>query len=96
MAAELDSKMAFYYQSLIGILRWMVELGQADITAEVFMMASCMALPRQDHLEPLYHIFAYLKSKHNSQMIFDPSYPQIDPDGEKRSKFMNMILYHVT
>ena len=66
------------YQSLIGILRWMVELGRADITAGVSMMASCMAMPRQGHLEQLFHIFAYLRNKHNSQMVFDPSDPDID------------------
>ena len=66
------------YQSLIGILRWMVELGRADITAGVSMMASCMAMPRQGHLEQLFHIFAYLRNKHNSQMVFDLSDPNVD------------------
>ena len=78
VSAELDPQQSSYYQSLIGILRWIVELGRPDITTEVSMMASCMAMPRQGHLEQLYHIFAYLKNKHNSQMIFDPSDPDID------------------
>jgi hypothetical protein len=34
-SAELDDKRATYYQSLIGILRWAVELGQIDICTEV-------------------------------------------------------------
>jgi len=42
---ELDSTKAAYYMSLIGILRWMVELGQVDICLEVSMMSSHMALP---------------------------------------------------
>ena len=78
VTSELDPRLSSYYQSLIGILRWMVELGRVDITAEVSMMASCMAMPRQGHLEQLFHIFAYLKNKHNSQMIFDPSDPNVD------------------
>ena len=41
-------------------------------------MASCMALPRQGHLNQLYHIFASLKAKHNTEMVFDPSEPDID------------------
>ena len=41
------------------------------------MMASCMALPREGHLEQLFHIFAYLKIKHNSEMFFNPSEPDI-------------------
>ena len=60
VSPELDATDAAYYQSLIGILRWIVELGRVDITTEVSMMASCMALPRRDHLKQLYHIFGYL------------------------------------
>ena len=77
---ELDVKEAAYYQSLIGILRWIVELGRADICVEASMMASCMALPRRGHLEQLYHIFAYLRNKHNSETVFDPTEPDIPED----------------
>ena len=59
-------------------MRWIVELGRADITAEASLMASCLALPRKGHLEVVYRIFAYLKAKHNAEMIFDPSEPNID------------------
>ena len=91
VTSELDPKMASYYQSLIGILRWMVELGRADISAEVSMMASCMALPRQGHLDQLFHIFAYLKSKHNSQMVFDPSYPDINTASFPEEDWTNTV-----
>ena len=36
-----------YYMSLIGILRWIVELGRVDICLEVSTMSSHMAMPRQ-------------------------------------------------
>ena len=75
---ELEPAEAAYYQSLIGILRWIVELGRVDITTEVSLMSSCLALPRQGHLQQLYHLFAYLKNHHNSEMVFDPSEPDID------------------
>ena len=75
---ELDPYQANYYQSLIGVLRWIVELGRIDINVEASLMASCMALPRQGHLDQLFHIFAYLKNKHNTEMVFDPSEPDID------------------
>ena len=75
---ELNMTDAAYYQSLIGILRWIVELGRADITVEASMMASCMAMPRRGHLEQLYHMFAFLRKKHNSEMVFDPTEPEID------------------
>ena len=41
-------------------------------------MASYIALPREGHLEQLYHIFANLKAKHNTEMVFDLSEPLID------------------
>jgi len=37
-----------------------------------------LALPREGHLQELYHMFAYLKKYHNSEMVFDPSEPDID------------------
>ena len=45
---------------------------------EVNMMASCFAILREGHLDNVLHIVAYLKIKHNSRMVFDPSYPEID------------------
>ena len=45
---------------------------------EVSAMASQMALPRKKHLDVLFQMFGFLKSKHNSQMVFDPSIPEID------------------
>ena len=75
---ELDGVSASYYMSLIGVLRWMVELGRVDIAVEVSLMSSHMAMPRMGHLDQLYHIFSYLKSHHNTEMVLDPSDPIID------------------
>ena len=78
MTPELNLTDAAYYQSLIGVLRWIVELGRIDITCEVSEMASMMAMPREGHLDQVYNIFAHLKIKHNAEMVFDPSEPDID------------------
>ena len=78
ISRELNPTEASYYMSLIGILRWTVELGRVDLTCEVSMMASFMAMPREGHLDQLYHMFGYLKSKHNAEMVFDPTVPDID------------------
>ena len=75
---ELDVEDSSYYQSQIGVLRWMVELGRVDIITEVSMLASQLAMPRQGHLEAVFYIFAYLKTYHNFMMAFDPTYPNID------------------
>ena len=78
VTSELNADDASYYQSLIGILRWMVEIGRVDICLEVSMMASHLALPRIGHLEQVLHIFAYMKKYHNAEMIFDSTEPDIE------------------
>ena len=81
---ELDSspELGVYggacYQSLIGILQWMVDLGRIDICCELSMMSSQLALPREGNLAQVFHIFAYLKKHHNSSLVFDPSYPDVN------------------
>jgi hypothetical protein len=46
----LDDDRTNYYQSLIGILCWAVELGRIDINVHTAMMSSFMAQPRVGHL----------------------------------------------
>ena len=86
---ELEPTSASYYMSLIGVLRWMVELGRVDIVVEVSLMSSHMALPREGHLEQLFRIFAYLKCHHNAEMVFDPSEPTIDNSLFEREDWTN-------
>jgi hypothetical protein len=85
----LEDDNASYYQSLIGILRWIVDLGRCDLTCESSIMASYMAMPRQGHLDVLYHIFGYLKNKHNAELILDPSEIQFDKELFKRENWVN-------
>ena len=37
-----------------------------------------MDMPREDHFNELFHIFAHLRNYHNIEMVFDPSDPVID------------------
>ena len=76
----LNDEDSTYYQSLIGILRWIVEMGRIDICMEVSAMSSFIAAPRYDHLLQVLHIFAYLKCHHSARLVFDPSYPDINHD----------------
>jgi len=69
---------AVYYQSLIGILRWIVEMGRIDINMEVSSMSTFVAAPRYGHFLQLLQIFVYLKCHHAVRLVFDPSYPEID------------------
>ena len=71
VSRELNNSDSSYYQSLIGLLRWIVELGCVDVNVEVSKMSSHLALPRQRDLKEVFHIFAYLKEHHNGEMVFD-------------------------
>ncbi len=57
MSPELGEADASYFHSLIGVLRWIVELGRVDHDVEVSMMSLHLALPREGHLKEIYHIF---------------------------------------
>ena len=95
VTAELGPVEAAYYQSLIGILRWMVELGRVDICLETSMMSSCLALPREGHLEQVFHIFGCLKKHHNTELVFDPSDPMIDESLFERKDWASSEFGHV-
>ena len=78
VSEELGATEANYYQSLIGIVRWMIDLGRIEIITEFSLLSSFLASPRRGHIEAVFHIFAYLDRKHNARMVFDPTYPNID------------------
>ena len=60
MTRLLSDEQANYFQNLIGVLRWAVELGRIDIHVQVAMLSSYLAQLHQGHLEAVFHIFAYL------------------------------------
>jgi hypothetical protein len=55
-----------------------VEIGRIDIVTEVSLLSSHLALPREGHLMEVWHIYSFLKTRHNGCLIFDPTYPKID------------------
>ena len=75
---ELDPTKATRFMSDIGVLRWIVEIGRVDIVTEVSLLSSHLAMPREGHLEQVWHIYSFLKNRHNGCLIFDPTYPEID------------------
>ena len=76
---ELSADQASFYQTQIGVLRWCMELGRIAIITEVSELASyLLALPKEGHLEAVFHLFNFLEKRHNARIVFDPSYPSID------------------
>ena len=65
-SADLGPILLNYYQTQIGVLRWMVELWRIDIITEVSMSASQLALPREGQLKAVFQIFGYMKGHHNA------------------------------
>ena len=63
---ELDPDAASYYLMVIGILRWMIELGRSDIITKVSLLSLHVALPREEHLETVAHVMAHIGQRYNS------------------------------
>jgi hypothetical protein len=74
---ELNGEDITYFQELIGILRWAIELGRIDIALEVSMLSSHLALPRAGHLQAAYHIFGYLSKHYKRSLYFCPAYSPV-------------------
>ena len=92
ISEELAGEEVSYYQSLIDVLRWILELCRADIRIEVSMMSPNLALPQRGHLDEVLHIFAYLKSHANSEMVYDPSGIEFDRSEFSR-KYWRYFIY---
>jgi hypothetical protein len=77
---ELNNKLGSRFVQLIGILRWVIELGHLNIFVIVSQLSQHQArLPQHGHLEALYHVIAYLKKHVNgAQIVFDSKTPIID------------------
>ena len=80
MTPYLDDDFTRFYQQLIGILRWSVELGRIDIHLPVALLAQHLAQPQVGHLDQVFHIFAYLKQHSRSRIVMDPTKPMVDQE----------------
>ena len=81
-----------YYQNLIGVLRWIVELGRIDIAYEVSCLSRYLASPRTGHLVQALHIFKYLDIHSQNTLVFNPHKLHITnhADDTFDSKMQNM------
>ena len=67
-----DTEQINTYQQLIGIGRWLVELGRVDIQLEITKLSSFLVSPRIGHMHQALHLFKYLKNHSNSWIPMDP------------------------
>ncbi|KAL7475938.1 hypothetical protein ACHAW6_001835 [Cyclotella cf. meneghiniana] len=73
----LEPDVAKFYKQLMGIMRWMYELGRIDICTNVSMLSLYSTMLHEGHLETTLHVFSFLKSKSNLRLIFDPMEPDV-------------------
>ena len=73
-----NGELTTVYQNLIGILRWICELGRMDILHEVSILSQYLAQPRIGHLQQSLNIFYYLKHHNRSYVSLDPTRFDID------------------
>jgi hypothetical protein len=70
---ECDAKQTNFYQNLLGVLRWIIELGRIDINFEVAVLSQYLVNPRLGHLQQALHIFKYLDIHKENFIAFDPT-----------------------
>jgi hypothetical protein len=73
-----NSELLTVYQNLIGILRWICELGRMDILHETSILSQYLSQPRIGHLQQVLNIFYYLKHRGKSYLTLDPTRFDID------------------
>jgi len=66
-----------WYQGLIGILRWAVEIGRLDISNSVALLSSFLVRPTEGHFLAVLRIYGYLKKYPAHSLVLDPSYPKL-------------------
>ena len=87
-----------FYQSLVGIMRWLCEIGRIDILTETSLLSTYLTTPRIGHLHQALHVFKYLKDHKRSKVVFDPTYVDITDEhlpleerAEFKAKFMKEL-----
>ena len=77
---ECNEDQVEFYQSLVGIMRWLCEIGRIDILTETSLLSTYLSCPRVGHLHQALHVFKYLKDHKRSKCVFDPTYVDINDD----------------
>ena len=76
---ELGTELLSYYLQLVGIFRWVVDIGRIRIFHDTSLMLQYQANTCIGYIEVIYHIFAYLKIHMNMGNIgYDLMGPNVD------------------
>ena len=61
MNEDCNNDKVQFYQSLVGIMRWLYEIGRIDILTETLLLLTFVSAPRVRHLHQTLHVFKYTK-----------------------------------
>jgi hypothetical protein len=95
VSAECSDDQVSYFQQLIGVLRWIVELGRIDIAYEVSILTSYLASPRTRHLLQAIQIFKYLEIHNSYSLSFGTAYHHVLAESEIEAMVSAMKLIYV-
>ena len=62
-----------FYQQIIGITRWMTDLGRIDMSTKLSLMSRYISQPRIGHLIQVLHMLSYLKINQCMELTYDPT-----------------------
>ena len=82
-SALLDDKDAAIYQSLIGALQWVIQIGRFDITTAVMTLSRFRAAPRQGHMDRVKRIYGYLSKMRHAEIRIRTEVPDYSDIPEK-------------
>ena len=98
LTKECNEDQVEFYQSLVGILRWLCEIGRIDILTKTSLLSTYLTCPRTGHLHQALHVFKYLGDHKRSKVVFDPAYVDINDDhlpfedrAVNKAKFMSEL-----
>ena len=78
VSTEYDDDQTNYFQNLIGVLRWIVELGSINTAYEVSSLSKFLVRPRTGHIYQALHVFKYLEAHINNDKSFNPLYQKFN------------------
>ena len=97
---ECNDDQTQFFQNIVGILRWLVELGRIDIAFETSALSSYLAAPRTGHLQQALHMIKYLETHSTNELTFDPQQyylsPSILQDASEKGRAMASLYKDAT
>ena len=95
LGTTCDDGLINYFHNLIGVLRWIVELGRIDIAFEVSSLSKFLSYPRTGHIYQALHIYKYLETHIDNDLMFDPMYYNFANLNENYQKIDEMKKIYV-